>query len=92
MRSGTRGALLAGLRVLARRVERFGAHRAATVPELHWSGRLHDQLTAAFADALADEGARCSLRGYDRRRQISRKTPESVSGATSLLDGTGSTP
>jgi hypothetical protein len=70
-----RGALLRSLRVLIRRVRRFGEHRAASHEEQGWTARLHDQLSTAFADATSTESARASLAAYDSRRARSAKTP-----------------
>jgi hypothetical protein len=72
-----RGALLRSLRALLRRVQRFGEHRAASPEEQVWTARLHDRLSAAFADGTSSESARASLAAYDRRRARSMKASAS---------------
>jgi hypothetical protein len=68
-----RGRLLATLRGLIRRVERFANHRAGTAEEQRWAARFADALDGVFTAASAEPGARAGLAAVDRRRRVSRK-------------------
>jgi hypothetical protein len=68
-----RGGLLRSLRILVRRVDRFGQHRAATATERSWSHRLADALEAAYRVAAGDPKARASLAHADDRSKARRK-------------------
>jgi hypothetical protein len=76
---------LRSLRALGRRVEKFGEHRASTAEEQAWSGRLYDQLEAAFDQAMKSDAARASLTARDRRAAVIRKTSAKTNTPTELV-------
>ena len=80
-----RGRLLASLRTLLRRVERFGVGRAAK-HEQAWAARFADELTATYVAALSSPGARAALEAVDRRAAVRRKTPPSSESLRGLLE------
>lgn len=70
-----RGRLVASLRLLLRRVERFAASRTLTPAEARWAAKLADDLEATFVAALSAPGVRPGLDAVDQRRARARKTP-----------------
>lgn len=85
-----RGRLLASLRTLLRRVERFGVGRAAK-HEQAWAARFADELTAAYVAALSAPGARAALEAVDRRAAVRRKTPAPPQDRNLLAGGSEAT-
>lgn len=77
-----RGALLRSLRLLLRRLERYGEHRAATPDERRWAIRLLDCLNLGFTEAIAAPGARASLQHIDHRRICTSKRRPRHTGVT----------
>ena len=67
------GRILRSLRSLARRVERFAAHRARTRDEQQWAGQMADRLEEALTIGMQSAAARQSLASADRRAAIGRK-------------------